>query len=183
MGASKDKPHASLLFRVSHVGFSQYTGRFKRFDARLSFDPARPETSRVEVTIDPTSLDVESPPDGFLDQLRGPQWLDTVRFPSMTFRSKRVQRTGTQTLRIEGELTLRGVTQPVTLEATYNGGYASHPYEPRARIGFSARGSFQRSLFGISYGIPAPGSSMGVGDAVEVIVEAEFSGPSAPVRP
>ena len=81
-------------------------------------------------------------------------------------------------LRISGELTLHGVTKPVTLMATYNGGYAGHPYDPHARIGFSAKGTLKRSDFGVAYGIPAPGTTMGVFDDVEVIVEAEFSGPA-----
>jgi polyisoprenoid-binding protein YceI len=63
------------------------------------------------------------------------------------------------------------------LDTHYNGGYAGQPMEPNARIGFSARGSFKRSDFGISYGIPAPGTTMGVGDEVQVILETEFSGP------
>ncbi len=66
----------------------------------------------------------------------------------------------------------------MVLEATYNGGYAGHPYDPRARVGFSAQGTFKRSDFGVSYGIPDPGSSFGVGDQVAVILETEFSGPA-----
>lgn len=76
-----------------------------------------------------------------------------------------------------GELTLHGITKPITLETIFNGGYAGHQYEPRARIGFSAHGAFKRSDFGIAYGIPEPGSNMGVFDDVEVIIEAEFTGP------
>ena len=58
-------------------------------------------------------------------------------------------------VRIEGELTLRGVTRPVSLDARYNGGYAGHPMDPNARIGFSATGRLKRSEFGMKYGIPA----------------------------
>jgi polyisoprenoid-binding protein YceI len=171
-----DKAHASLLFRVDHLGFSNYTGRFSRFDAKLQFDPAKPEASSVTVTIDPASLQVENPPEGFVKTLTGPDWLDAPKFPQMTFKSKKVTRVGKE-LRIDGDLTLHGVSAPVTLTAKFNGGYAGHPFDPNARIGFSARGSLKRSAFGVAYGIPAPGSNMGVSDAVEVIVEAEFSGP------
>jgi polyisoprenoid-binding protein YceI len=171
-----DKAHASLLFRVDHLGFSNYTGRFSRFDAKLQFDPAKPEASSVTVTIDPASLQVENPPEGFVKTLTGADWLDAVKFPQMTFKSKKVTRVGKE-LRIDGDLTLHGVSAPVTLTAKFNGGYAGHPYDPNARIGFSARGSLKRSAFGVANGIPAPGSNMGVSDAVEVIVEAEFSGP------
>jgi polyisoprenoid-binding protein YceI len=174
---SLDKAHASLTFRVSHLGFSTYTARFTRYDAKLNFDPAQPTASSVNVSIDPRSISADNAPEGFLDTLATSKvWLDAERFPQMTFVSKSVVAAG-DTLLIEGELTVRGVTRPLVLEARYNGGYASHPYEPQARIGFSAQGSFKRSDFGISYGVPAPGSTFGVGDDVQVILEAEFNGP------
>jgi polyisoprenoid-binding protein YceI len=65
----------------------------------------------------------------------------------------------------------------VTLNATYNGGYSSHPFEPRPRIGFSAKGTLKRSEFGIGYGVPAPGTTFGVGDDLEIVIESEFVGP------
>lgn len=172
-----DKAHASLIFRVDHLGFSNFTARFSRFDARLQFDPANPASSSVTVTIDPRSIESDNPPAGFMDLLRGGQWLNTAKYPQMTFRSTRVERSGPNALRIQGDLSLHGVTRPVTLNATYNGGYAGHPMDPHARIGFSARGSLERSQFGIALGVPSPGSTMGVGDRVEIIVEAEFTGP------
>jgi len=172
-----DKSHTSLLFRVSHIGFSSYTGRFTRLEAKLDFDPARIAASRVDVTIDPRSIEADNAPSGFLETLAGKDWLDAEHFPSMEFRSKTIEVTGTNSFRIKGDLTLHGVTKPIVLDARYNGGYASHPYEPRARIGFSATGKFKRSDFGVSYGIPEPGTTMGVGDEVQVVLETEFSGP------
>jgi polyisoprenoid-binding protein YceI len=175
-----DRSHASLLFSVDHLGFSHYTARFRRFDATLQFDPARLAASQVEVTVDATSIETDFPDPAKLDfnaELQGAGWLDAARHPSMTYRSRRIVPTGERTFRIEGDLTLRGVTRPVTLEARYNGGYAGHPMDPQARIGFSATGQLRRSEFGISYGIPAPGTTMGVGDAVELRIECEFSGP------
>jgi polyisoprenoid-binding protein YceI len=173
-----DKLHTSLLFRVSHIGFSSYTARFTKLDATLDFDPSNLATSRVNVTIDPSSITADNVPSSFLDMLSGKDWLDAQTYPQMTFRSKSIEITGTQRFRILGELTLHGVTKPVVLDARYNGGYASHPFEPRARAGFSATGRFKRSDFGIVAGIPAPGTTMGVGDEVEVILESEFTGPA-----
>lgn len=172
-----DKLHTSLVFRVSHLGFSSYTGRFTRLDAKLDFDPARLGDSRVTVTIDPHSIAADNVPSSFLDMLSSKDWLDADTFPQMTFRSKSVEVTGANRFRVHGELTLHGVTKPVVLDARYNGGYAGHPLEPSARIGFSATGKLKRSDFGISIGIPAPGTTMGVGDEVELILESEFSGP------
>jgi polyisoprenoid-binding protein YceI len=172
-----DKLHASLVFRVSHLGFSSYTGRFTRFDAKLDFDPARLAAARVDVNIDPRSIQADNAPSGFLDSLAGKSWLDAEQYPAMSFRSTRVEVTGKNAFRLHGDLTLHGVTKPIVLDARYNGGYASHPMEPRARIGFSAKGSFKRSDFGVTYGIPDPGTTFGIGDEVQVMLETEFTGP------
>jgi polyisoprenoid-binding protein YceI len=173
-----DKAHASLIFRISHMGFSHFTGRLSRFEATLQFDPAHPVRSHVEATIDPLSLASDNPPAGFLDSLHGPEWLDAGKFSAITFRSTKVQLTGRNTARITGDFTLHGVTHSVVLNATFNGGYPGMSLDPHARIGFSAHGVFKRSQFSIAFGIPAPGSNMGVGDEVEVIIEAEFNGPA-----
>ena len=173
-----DRSHASLLFRVDHLGFSRYTARFTRFEAELRLDPADPAGSSVSATIDPSSIETDNPDPSydFNAQLRGEPWLDTARFPQMTFRSTRVELTGPDTARITGDLALHGVTLPVTLDATFNGGYAGHPLDPfGARIGFSAHGSLARSAFGIAEGVPPPGSELGVSDEVEILIEAEFT--------
>ena len=172
-----DKAHTSLIFRVSHLGFSTYTGRFTSLDAALQFDPADIASSRVSVSIDPRSIEADNAPSGFMQELAGKAWLDAERFPEMSFRTNSVEVTGPGTFRVNGELTLHGVTRPLVLEARYNGGYAGHTYEPKARVGFSAQGRFKRSDFGVSYGVPAPGSTFGVGDDVTVTLESEFSGP------
>jgi polyisoprenoid-binding protein YceI len=172
-----DKAHASLDFRVSHIGFSNYTARFASWDAELQIDPKNPGASSVTATIDPTSLSLPAPPKGFLDELLNEKWLGAKQFPQMTFKSTKVELTGTNTAKITGDLTLKGITQPVTLDATFNGGYAGHPYDPNARIGFSAKGALSRSGFGVKEGVPPPGSTMGVGDNVDIIIEAEFNGP------
>ncbi|KQY99075.1 hypothetical protein ASD21_03710 [Caulobacter sp. Root1455] len=175
-----DPYHANLEFRVNHLGFSHYTARFSDFDAKLHFDPANPSASTVEATVDPRSLTLNRPPAGFKDELTGKVWLDAGQYPTITFRSTKVEVTGPNTANITGDFTLHGVTKPVVLETTFNGGYAGHPMDPHARIGFSAHGAFKRSEFGIGAGVPAPGSTMGVGDQVDVQIDAEFSGPALP---
>lgn len=172
-----DKAHASLLFRVSHMGFSNYTAQFLKFDAQLKFDPANMTASAVEVSIDPTSLTLDNPPAGFTEELLGAQWLGAAQYPQMKFRSTKVEVAAPNTLHISGELTLHGVTKPMVLDAIFNGGYAGQAMDPHARIGFSAQGTLKRSDFGVTFGIPQPGSTMGVSDDVDVIIEAEFSGP------
>jgi polyisoprenoid-binding protein YceI len=172
-----DKHHATLVFRVNHLGFSNYTAAFADFDAKLRFDQNNAAASTLEVTIDPKSLTLPAPPEGFLTELTGPQWLNAATYPAITFKSTKIETTGPDTGKVTGDLTLHGVTKPVTLDVTYNGGYAGHPMDPHARIGFSAKGTFKRSDFGIAFGVPAPGTTMGVSDEVQVAIEAEFSGP------
>mgnify|MGYP001371877192 CR=1 FL=1 len=178
-----DPAHASLLFRVDHLGMSHYTARFTHFAAELELDPADPAAARVTAWIDPRSLETDNrePAYDFNAILQGPDWLDVVRFPDITFSSTQVEVTGPNTARVTGELGLHGVTAPVELDVTFNGGYASFALDPGgSRIGFSARGLLMRSAFGIALGIPPSGSTMGVSDAVEVIIEAEFTRPKPP---
>lgn len=175
-----DPAHTSVLFRVDHLGFSNYTARFKKSSAQLQFDPANLAASSVTVSVDAKSLETDYPDVATLDfnaELLGETWLNGAKYPEITFRSTRVEPTGARTMRIHGDLTLRGVTRPMVLDAKFNGGYAGHPMDPHARIGFSATGVLKRSEFGLTTGIPAPGTTMGVSDAVSVIVETEFSGP------
>lgn len=173
-----DKAHSSLIVRLSHLGYSQFTARFTTWDAQLQFDPAAPERSQINVSIDPRSIASDNPPAGFIDQMRGAEFLNAAQFPNITFRSTRIDRSGPNTANITGDLTLHGVTKRVTLEARFNGGYEGMQLDPHARIGFSAHGTFKRSDFGMGFGIPAPGTNMGVGDDVSVTIETELNGPA-----
>jgi polyisoprenoid-binding protein YceI len=173
-----DKSHASLQLRVSHLGFSTYTTRFSRFDAELTFDPNNIPASKVVATIDAASLELDAAPQMCLDIVKGPQFLDVAKFSKIVFRSEKIRMTGAKSMVITGTLDLRGVTRPVVLTGTFNGGYPGMPkMDPQARVGFSAHGAFKRSDFGMTYGVPAPGTTMGVGDLIDFSIEAEFNGP------
>ena len=173
-----DKAHASLTFRVSHMGFSNYTSRFTRLDAKLQLDPKNPSASQVTATVDVRSLEPNAPPAGFLTQLLGKQFFEAAKYPKMIFRSTNVEMTAPNKARIIGDLTLHGITHPVVLETTFNGGYAGFDLDPHARVGFSAHTTLKRSKFGMSFGLPPPGTTMGVGDDVDVAIECEFTGPA-----
>jgi polyisoprenoid-binding protein YceI len=184
-GAYKiDPAHASLIFKVNHLGFSNFTARFKRFEADLQFDPKMPGDSSVVATIDPTSLETDYPDPETLDfnaQIYGEEFLDAAKYPEMTFHSTEIRLTGPNTAKITGDFTMHGVTKPLTLDTTFNGGWKGIEQDPHARIGFSAQGSLNRSDYGISYGLPPAGTTFGVGDKVSIIIEAEFTGP--PLQP
>ncbi len=173
-----DKSHASLIFKVPHMGFSNYTANFDDFDATLEIDPAKPENAKLVAIINPNSLDLPSPPDGFTKEILGDKWLNSAKFPTITFTSNKIETTDKRTAKVYGDLEILGVKKPIVLSVAFNGGYLGQAMDPHARIGFSAVGAFNRSDFGMSYGIPAAGSNMGVGDMVNVAIEAEFKGPT-----
>jgi polyisoprenoid-binding protein YceI len=156
-----EKTHASLVARVRHMGLSNYTMRFNRFDARYDWDPKAPESAKVTVTIDTTSLDVG---DAKTSKKFADDYLDAENHPKATFVSREIKRDGAKGQMI-GDLTLRGETRPVTLDVEFRG------YEAGllgARSGFSATGSIKRSDFG------STSMSMFAGDDIELIIEVEF---------
>jgi polyisoprenoid-binding protein YceI len=133
-----DPAHTSLLFRVARLSLSNYTARFKKTSAQLQFDPNNLAASSVIVNVETHSLETDYPnvaEHDFNAQLTGEQWLNAAQYPQITFRSTKVEVASPRTLRIHGDLTMRGVTRPMTLDARLNGGYAHHPFEKKARIG------------------------------------------------
>ncbi len=84
-----DKAHSSLIFRLDHLGFSHFTARFTTFDVNLRIDPKHPEAARLDVAIDPASIASDNRPGGFLDMLRGAQWLNTGAFPKSPIMRRR----------------------------------------------------------------------------------------------
>lgn len=171
-----DPSHASLTFTVSHLGLSRYTAGFDRIDATLELDPADPAAARLRAVIDVASLDLPAPPDGFLAELLGEGWFGAADHPEITYLSETIALTGDTTALVSGTLTLLGVSRPLDLQVTFNGAVPAGMFEPHARIGFSAQGDLSRSDFGMSQGVPEPGSDAGVGDIVSFRIETEFTG-------
>lgn len=161
-----DKTHASLIVRVQHMGLAAYTVRFTGFDARYDWDPASPQTARVEATIPAASLDTgEVKYNGEFAE----KFLDASANPTIRFVSTSIVQTSPGKGTMTGDLTLRGVTRPVTLDVTFNG-YASGIAGQRS--GFSAKGVIKRSEFGSTFLLNPPLAI--VGDEVELILELEF---------
>lgn len=175
-----DPAHSSVVFGVSHLGFSQYAAGFDTLSAELEIEVADPASARLSAVIDAASLDLPGATPDFVETMAGAFWFDVATHPTITFVSTGIRPTGPDSAEVTGDLTLRGVTRPVTLAVRYNGGYASPPWEPNARIGFSATGTLSRSAFGMDQGVPPPGSTIGVGDTVDIRIEAEFIGPKLP---
>lgn len=178
-----DPAHARLVVDVDHLGFSRYLLFFRKMEASLTFAPDAPETMAVQATIDTTSVETlfPDPAYDFNADLRAPGFLDAEAHPKATFTSTKVTLTGETTADVTGDFTLRGIARPLTLAVRFNGGYGRQSFDPGgARIGFSATGAFNRSDYGMTFGIPAPGTTLGVADEVRLRIEAEFVNPEAP---
>lgn len=178
-----DPAHTRLWFIVDHLGFSKYMALFTKVDATLQFDPDHPEAMTVTAVVDVGSLETHNPATdyNFNAIVSGEDLLNAPAHPEATFVSTRVELTGANTANVTGDLTLNGVTRPVTFAATYNGGWGHMPLDPMgARAGFSLATTIKRSDFGIDAGLPEPGSTMGVGDEVQIFVETEMTNPEAP---
>lgn len=160
-----EKSHASIGFKVNHMGFADYAMRFNDFDATITLDPKAPEKSSVKATIKPASLDSNNPK--LTEHTSGKDFFNVMLFPEMTFTSTKIEKTGTTTGKIHGDLTMLGVTKPVVLETTFIGG-GDHTFFKKYDIGFKAKTTIKRSEFGMNYGIPM------VSDDVAVEINAEF---------
>ena len=115
--------HSQVLFAIPHLGITDYYGRFDKLSGSLNFNAGAPEKSAVNIAIDMTSIDV--PSHELVGELMGTGVFNASAFPTATFKSTTVTRTGTNTGTIAGNLTLHGVTKPVTFDVTFNGGAPS----------------------------------------------------------
>lgn len=166
-----DPPHTQVLFSWDHLGYSHPTGQFDHVDGELVYDAANPAASSLRVSIPVSSLHTHVPA---LDkQLLGPTYLDAEKYPLITFVSSKVKVEGKKRFKVEGRLTLHGVTRPVTLEVTLNKA-GKYPMINAPALGFSATASFSRSAFGVGYGVPMVGDVLRVAISTEAIESHAF---------
>lgn len=160
-----DPDHTAVLFKVDHLGFSLFVGRFNSVEASLDFSADDPTASRLEVLLDVSSIDTGLP--DFDQTLRGPGWFDAARFPQARFVAREISVDGDRQGRVMGDLTLKGVTRPVSLDVQFNGG-AVNAVTGRYTLGFAANGAFDRTQFGLDALAPA------IGAQVQLEIHAEF---------
>ncbi len=160
-----DLTHTSVHFLIGHGGFSRVIGQFRSITAaEVTFDPENVANSSVSATIDAASLDSNH---YFRDNYtRSDTFLDVRQFPTITFASTAIAATGEKTGTMNGDLTMHGVTLPVTFEVTWNGSgpHLSGKYQID---GFEARATIKRSEFGMDKFIPW------VADEVEILIQLE----------
>jgi polyisoprenoid-binding protein YceI len=168
-----DLSHASIIWKVSHLGLSNYVARFTSFDASIDFDARDITASKVTANIDPMSIQTAYPNaekkdfDKALATEKG--WFNGSEFTQITFNSTSIQMTGDNTAIMQGELIFLGVTKPVTLDVVINGAMQRQPFSGKPTMGFSATASISRSAWGMSKYVPQ------IGDNVSIVIEGEFA--------
>ncbi|MEX6634255.1 YceI family protein [Hyphococcus lacteus] len=160
-----DATHRYITFSYLHQGLSRPMLRWRNWEGTLDWNAENPTESSINVTIDATSID--SGVDVFDGHLNGDKFFNTAENPEITFVSTAVESTGATTGKVTGDLTMMGITKPVTLDVTYN----TSSFDERNsvyKIGFSGTTQINRSDFDLGLYVPY------VGDEVDIQIEAEF---------
>lgn len=159
-----DPSHTHVLFVVDHLGFSKMIGLFTDVSGTIGFDAANPAASKLEVVIKTASLQSQFAPRDA--DLKGTDWFNVAEFPEMKFSGKSYKKIDDKTGEVAGDLTLLGVTKPVTFAVTLNKA-GVRPTDKAETVGFSVHGSITRSDFGLKTFVPY------IGDKVDIMIETE----------
>jgi polyisoprenoid-binding protein YceI len=161
-----DPVHTRVAFLVSHAGFSRAIGTFSGSHGELEFDPDDWSTAKVDVTVPIATLDLGD--DKWREKILDATFFNAEKYRDAHFVATRIEKTGEATAKVTGDLTLRGVTRPVTLDATLNA-LQRHPLTLRRTVGFSATAELSRKDFGMDAWESV------VADKVQLIIEVEAS--------
>lgn len=161
-----DPYHTMVTWEVNHMGVTPLRGAIAASGGTLQIDPANLSSAKVEVTFDVTGMATAVP--DFTKHLLSPDFFEAESNPTVTFTSTSVEAEGTSA-KITGDLTIKGVTRPVTLDAEFFGA-GINPMTQTLDIGFTATGQINRSEFGLTYGVPDV-----TPDAVDLDISAAFA--------
>ena len=160
-----DPMHTFVVFKITHLGYIHVVGWFTAVAGEPTFDPADVTKSALNVTIKTASVDTHFAQRN--KDLMSPDFLNVAEFPEMTFKSTSVEKTGDKEGKVTGELTLLGVTKPVSMDVTFNK-VAPNPFNKNTpTAGFEAHTAIKRSDFGMKAEIP------NVGDEVDISIDAQ----------
>jgi len=164
-----DPSHSEIGFAVKHLMVTNVKGSFHKFDARIELDEQDLVNSRLEVTIDAASIDTRNADRDA--HLRSADFLDVERYPTLTFVSKRIERVGEDEYKVAGDLTIRGVTREVTLDAQETG-RGKDPWGG-SRIGFELRGRLNREEYGLTWNQALETGGVLVSPEVKLVIDIE----------
>lgn len=164
-----DPAHSSVEFAVRHMMLYTVKGSFKGISGTLALDESNPEGSRVDAEIDAATIDTGVPDRD--NHLRSPDFFDVARFPTLTFRSVRIEADGADSGKLQGDVTIHGVTHSITLGVSYLGEIRD-PSGSRRR-GYSAEGALSRKDFGMVWNQVLDAGGVLVGDKIKIILNIE----------
>jgi polyisoprenoid-binding protein YceI len=167
-----DPAHTQVMFKVRHMGVSTVTGRFGRFAATFAWDPEDPGASWVTATIDAASIDTDN--DRRDNHLRSADFFAADSYPTLTFRSTRVEAVEEGRLRVAGDLSIRGVTRPIVLDVLLEG--ATVGGEGRPITGWTAEATINRKDYGLTWNRLTEAGGWVVGEDVRIVLEVEARG-------
>lgn len=162
-----DQAHASLGFTVTHLLVSEVDGNFKTFDAKITSSKEDFTDAVIELTAQTASVNTNQ--DKRDEHLKGADFFDVAKFPTLTFKSKSIKKLDAKKYKVTGDLTLHGVTKPVELDVTYTGSTV-HPYSKKTIAAFKVAGTIKRSDFTLGGSTPAAV----VSDEVQLLAKTEF---------
>jgi polyisoprenoid-binding protein YceI len=167
-----DLSHASVVWKVSHLGLSNYVARFADFDAAIDYDSSDMTKSTVTAKINPMSIQTAYPNAKEKDfnniLATDKNWFNAAEFASIDFVSTSIEMTGEKTAVMQGNLTFLGLSKAVSLNVKFNGAMPKQPFSGKPTMGFSATTMIKRTNWGMDKYVP------NIGDDVEVLIEGEF---------
>ena len=164
-----DTSHSEILFRVRHMMISHVRGQFNTFSGTIAIDEANPSASSVAVSIDVASINTRDEKRD--EHLKSPDFFDAATYPHITFASTALEVTGANTGKIHGDLTIKGVTKPVVLDATFVG-KAKSPWGTTS-AGFNASTTINRTDFGLTWNVALETGGILVGEEITIDIELE----------
>ncbi len=168
-----DKWHTRIYFTVSHMGLSNYGGRFVEHDIRFMFDEENMENSSIEVTVPVSGIDTFSPE--LNSKMPNPEFFDTENHPRIHFKSTNIDQVDATHARMTGDLTIKGVTLPINFDVSYNK-KVMHPFYKLNNVGFTAVATLDNRAYGLN---PLPDWMLA--STVDVRIEMEaFEGDEVP---
>jgi polyisoprenoid-binding protein YceI len=165
-----DPAHTTVGFSVPHMVISEVEGRFREFSGDVRIDDDKPKDSKVTFVVKTASVDTDN--DKRDDHLRSPDFFDSEKHPKMTFESKKIRKVGKDDYRVTGELTIRGVTRPVTLKVELSKPLKD-PWGNTVR-GVRVRGEIDRKDFGLTWNKVLEAGGVLVGDEVTIDIKMEL---------
>ena len=166
-----DSHHSQIEFSVRHMMVSTVRGRFNKFSGEIDIDEQNPAASSVDITIDVASIDTGQDPRD--NHLRSADFFDVAKFPTLTYKSTKVEAKGDNTYHVTGDLTIHGVTKAHTLEVTREGPITD--MQGKQRMAFSITTKISRKEFGLEWNVALESGGWLVSDEVKISIEAEVT--------